>query len=107
MQGSNGMEPKYRGSDNVVVAGPREKQVAYYMGELGREINVASEAFAQLREDMHMVLSGRNPFDQKEGACTDSVPQPSTPLAAELNIFLQHVIRLNADIKEVRERLEA
>lgn len=90
-----------------MATGPREKQVAYYMGELGREINAANEAFAQLRDDMHMVLTGRNPFESKEGACTDTVPAPSTPLAAELNIFLQHVIRLNADIKEVRERLEA
>jgi hypothetical protein len=90
-----------------VSTGPREKQVAYYMGELGREINAASEAFAQLRDDMHMVLQQRKPFDAKEGACSDGVPQPSTPLAAELNIFLQNIIRLNADIKEVRDRLEA
>lgn len=90
-----------------MATGPREKQVAYYMGELGREINAANEAFAQLRDDMNMVLSGRNPFDSKESSGIEQMPAPATPLAAELNIFLQHVIRLNADIKEVRERLEA
>lgn len=89
-----------------VSAGPREKQVAYYMGELGREIERASESLGMLRENMHMVLSQHGATGEMKSD-GNLMPSPSTPLAAELNIFLQHVLRINAEIADIRDRLEA
>ena len=81
----------------------REKQVPQYMQMLHASLVEADHELSLLKEDLSMVLGGNCP---SETPISSQSPQPYTPIAAELNTYVNRVRSLVDTIKELRARLE-